>query len=257
MTAGTAQKKRKILFDLVDPDSVLLMEEDSEGFERRIDTLRREQVASIIIVASSVTNAYSYLRLVKKYENGGFPVRSVYLPDFDYDRAEYVTGIIHDMIAYFGQGSVMVVSYGKSYVPGLLAAYLVYTGRTTKQAIRGVGALAGGLSFSEEEKRFLECLERELTGAVQEDEPASAPIEPKRPATPEEPSAERTDRPLKGVVAQPDLESALPAPRVDESREREPAEKPEAAPPMPEAHEAPGEAVVETAEEALPGRKWW
>ena len=253
MTAGTAQKKRKILFDLVDPDSVLLMEEDSEGFERRIDTLRREQVASIIIVASSVTNAYSYLRLVKKYENGGFPVRSVYLPDFDYDRAEYVTGIIHDMIAYFGQGSVMVVSYGKSYVPGLLAAYLVYTGRTTKQAIRGVGALAGGLSFSEEEKRFLECLERELTGAVQEDEPESAPIEPKRPATPEELSAERTDRPLKGVVAQPDLESALPAPRVDESREREPAEKPEAAPPMPEAHEAPGEAVVETAEEAPPG----
>ncbi len=252
MTAGTAQKKRKILFDLVDPDSTLLLEDDSEGFERRIDSLRREQVAAIIIVASSVTNAYSYLRLVKKYENAGFPVRSVYLPDFDYDRAEYVTGIIHDMIAYFGQGSVMVVSYGESYVPGLLAAYLVYTGRTTKQAIRGVGALAGGLSFSEEEKRFLECLERELTGTVQEEERESAPIEPEKPATTGKPSAERTDRPLKGAVAQPDIESASPAPQVDELRETKPAEKPEAEPPMPEAHKAPEEAVVETVEEAPP-----
>ncbi len=274
MKTGTIPIRRKLLFDIFDPERGKTFPEESPEFEQKLESIKQSGVAGIFIVSSRVADSYLYLRFLKAFERKGFHVKSVYLRDLDESIIDYIERVIGDMEACFTRGSCMLVSYGESRALLLMACYLLAAGKTVSEALQRVRIISPKALTEREDLSFLNAFERHLRADVGPlAAPGSVPHEGKEPGEPEQASPVSLDELVEepaapAVAAEEPLPQTEKIPEVSYGHEEEglePAlpettadtisEAPVSAP-APELHEeepvpAP-EAAPETAEEAKP-----
>lgn len=104
----------------------------------KIDNLKKENVATIFIISSGNNKKEGYAGLVTRYENEGFRVRNIHIESLNDATIPYVKNIVEEIKSTFRRESCMVVSYGRSLAPMIIACYYVYSGTTPSRAITRV-----------------------------------------------------------------------------------------------------------------------
>jgi adenylate cyclase len=120
-------------FSANDPESA-----DSFLSENKISNLKKEKVQTIFIISAEKDDTREYASLVSRYENEGFRIRKIHIASFDNSTIPYVKHIVEEIKSTFRRESCMVVSYGRSLAPMIIACYYVYSGTSPSRAITRV-----------------------------------------------------------------------------------------------------------------------
>jgi len=153
-------RKKKILYDYIDPVSIAGDVEGSPAFKKRIERIRSEEVRGVFIITPRVADSYAYLRVVSAFERSGFPVRSIYLNSLTPDIFKYIHRAVGNVISQFREGSCMIASYGSNYTAAFIACIFIYAGKSIDEAVARVEAISVTLKVTEEERRFLVLYQR-------------------------------------------------------------------------------------------------
>lgn len=106
--------------------------------ENKINNLKKEKVATIFIISSGSEKKEEYARLVSRYRDEGFSVRTIHIERINDSTIPQVKHIVEEIKGTFRRESCMVVSYGRSLAPMIIACYYVCSGTTPSRAITRV-----------------------------------------------------------------------------------------------------------------------
>ncbi len=121
----------------------------------RIRNLKKEDVATIFIISSENIKTLDYMKLVNYYEAEGFQIRNIHVKSLDDNSIPTVTNIVEEIRGTFRQESCMVISYGRSLAPLIIACYYVYSDTTPSRAITRVRQMDSSFLVSSEEVAFV------------------------------------------------------------------------------------------------------
>ncbi len=132
----------------------------------KIKNLKQEEVGTIFIISSERVRSYEYLKLASRYEDEGFRVRNIQLERLDEKSTPAVKRIVEEIKSAFRQESCMVISYGRSFAPLIIACYYVFSGATPSKAINRVRNMDSSFLAASDEvayvykfKHFLSALQ--------------------------------------------------------------------------------------------------
>jgi len=149
--------------------------------------LRNEDVETVFIISSDVVDAGEYLELVRSYEREGFRVRNIHVERLDDRAVPGVNRIIGEINERFSRESCLILSYGRSLAPLLVACYYVYEGESPAKAINRVKRIDARFIAGEDEIAFVYKYKRFVNvvrGLIDDDfifmpleiEPADTPV---------------------------------------------------------------------------------
>jgi hypothetical protein len=148
----TMTKRRLILDRLPDSEEPGRSADLSTG---RLEFLRTEKVETVFIISSDVVNAEEYLELVSAYEAEGFRVRNIHVEKLDDRAVPGINRIIGEIRERFGRESCLILSYGRSLAPLLVACYYVFEGESPAHAINRVKGIDARFIAGEDEIVFV------------------------------------------------------------------------------------------------------
>lgn len=163
MNRTDTDTKRRLILDKVAAD--ITGEGAGDAIASKIVRLKENEVSTIFIISSEIVDGDAYFDLVSRYESEGFTVRNIHLESTDVTAIPNVKKIVEEIVHAYNRQSCMVIAYGKSLAPLVVACYYVYTGITPSKAIskmRSIDPLfitgENEVSFVYKFKRFLNLL---------------------------------------------------------------------------------------------------
>ncbi len=153
MNGILTQTKRKLILDRLPEGETAGKAPDFSPARREF--LHNEDVKTIFIITSDVVNAEEYLELVSVYEAEGFHVRNIHVERLDDRAVPAVNRIIAEISDHFSRESCLILSYGRSLAPLLVACYYVYEGESPARAINRVKRIETRFITGEDEIAFV------------------------------------------------------------------------------------------------------
>jgi hypothetical protein len=160
MHRSGASDKRRLILERLPAGEHARVKHDSAGLN--IAMLREENVARVFLISSEVVDAEGYLSLVKEYESAGFRVRNIHVERLDDGALPGIKKIIDEISGAFRSESCLILSYGRSLAPLLVACYYVYAGTSPSLAISRVKKLDAGFLTAADEVAFAYRFKRYL-----------------------------------------------------------------------------------------------
>lgn len=130
-------------------------EEGGGYLEQLMQRVKTDGVGTVFIVSSEDVDAGEYLSLVGKFESRGFRVRNIHLEMPDETLFHGMVKVLDEIIVRFSRESCLVVSYGRSLAPLLMACYNVRSGESPSKAINRVRKIDASFIRHPEEKSFV------------------------------------------------------------------------------------------------------
>jgi adenylate cyclase len=156
----TNPKRRLILERLSASDPARM----SEVISRiKLERLREEEVSTVFIISSEIVDADAYLNLVKQYESEGLRVRNIHIERLDETAIQGVKKIVEEISKTFRKNSCLILSYGRSLAPMLVACYYVYDGSSPSMAIGRVRKMDDAFITNTDEVAFVFKFKRALS----------------------------------------------------------------------------------------------
>lgn len=97
--------------------------------------LAGENAVTVFIISAEAVDAEEYLALVKKYEGEGFRVRSIHVGRLDERALPGMRKVAEEIRDRFWAESCLILSYGRSLAPLIVACYYVLTGSSPSRAV--------------------------------------------------------------------------------------------------------------------------
>jgi HAMP domain-containing protein len=138
----------------------------------KLDRLREEGVNTVFIISSESADTDAYLHLIKKYQREGFQVRNIHLDNLNESAVQGVREIVYEISNTFRKHSCLILSYGRSLAPMLVACYYVHEGSSPSTAISRVRKMDGSFVTDADEVAFVYKFNREvnlISGAHDDD----------------------------------------------------------------------------------------
>ena len=163
MKTVTGQKSSRLFFEIFP-----LFETKSKVLQiisdQKIEKYREKKVQTLIIVTFSEVEKNSYIRMVKKYRESGFQVKSYYFESFTSDSMANIKRNLEEIHLLILKENCLLISYGYENTGAVIASLLVMRGEDTENAIRRVRAINSNLLRSEEELSFIDDFKRYENG---------------------------------------------------------------------------------------------
>lgn len=124
--------------------------------------------ATVFIISAEAVDADEYLALVQKYEGEGFRVRSIHVGRLDERALPGMRKVAEEIRDRFRTESCLILSYGRSLAPLIVACYYVLTGSSPSRAVsrirehdEGFVSRADEVAFVFKFKRFMNAVSGE------------------------------------------------------------------------------------------------
>ncbi len=124
----------------------------SDALKHRIDDYG---VGTVFIISSEEVDAEKYLFLVGMLESLGMRVRNIHLSLAEESLFTGMVKVLDEIVGRFTSESCLVLSYGRSLAPLLVACYNVRAGESPSKAINRVRAFDAACLRDAEEKLFV------------------------------------------------------------------------------------------------------
>ena len=163
-----AATKRKLLFEYYRNDDSF--DPDYDGsFARKVEKLKENKVTTVFIITSEEISLEPYLKLIKRYEQNGFAVKSINIEALDDEHLPFVKNAVQDINLSFKSGSCLIVSFGKSVAGPVLACFYIYSGKNLKDVLEKVQSINENLMRKEEETAFVRNFQRYIGNGGMDD----------------------------------------------------------------------------------------
>jgi adenylate cyclase len=171
----TYPKRRLILERLSASDPSRISEIISRT---KLERLKDEGVTTVFVISSESADTESYLNLIKKYQREGFLVRNNHIDRLDETAVRSVREIVDEISSTFRKKSCLILSYGRSLAPMLVACYYVHEGASPSMAINRVRKMDDAFVTDADEVAFVYKFKRALSlaGVVPEDDDIFKPL---------------------------------------------------------------------------------
>jgi adenylate cyclase len=156
----TYPKRRLILERLSASDPARIYDVISHA---KLERLREEEVSTVFVISSEIVDAESYLGIVKQYESEGFRVRNIHVERLDDSAIQNIKKIVEEISEAFHHESCLILSYGRSLAPMLVACYYVYDGSSPSAAIIRVRKMDRTFITNADELAFVFKFKRSLS----------------------------------------------------------------------------------------------
>jgi adenylate cyclase len=233
MDTATTSKSSKLFFEIFPPSKtqskVLQIISD-----RKIEKYREKNVKNIIIVTFYAVEKNSYIRMVKKYREKNFQVKSFYFERFTHDNIAAIKKHLDEIHSLLLAENCLLISYGYEYTGAVIAALLVMRGEDAEAAINKVRAINGNLIKSADELSFIYDFQTYFLSLnpLEESPPADA--------IPEQRAAALGDGTVERYTPSKEMDAAERAPRAVEEKIQEKIEPVETGPPRKDQESAQG-----------------
>lgn len=125
------------------------------SLEQLIRHLEEDGVGTVFIVSSEDVDAEEYLSLIGELESRGGRVRNIHLVMQEETLFNGMVKVLDEIVGRFTEESCLVLSYGSSLAPLLIACYNVRAGETPSKAINKVRKIDPLFLRDPEEKAFV------------------------------------------------------------------------------------------------------
>lgn len=132
--------------------------------DQKIEKYREKKVQTLIVATFREVEKNSYIRMVKRYRESGFQVKSYYFESFTSGSMANIKKNLEEIHLLILKENCLLISYGYEYTGALIASLLVMRGEDTENAIRRVRAINSNLIRSEEELSFIDDFKRHENG---------------------------------------------------------------------------------------------
>ncbi len=112
-------------------------------------------VGTVFMISSEDVDADKYLSLVGMLESLGMRVRNIHLSLAEESLFTGMVKVLDEIVGKFTSESCLVLSYGRSLAPLLVACYNVRAGESPSKAINRVRAIDDACLRNTEEKLFV------------------------------------------------------------------------------------------------------
>lgn len=128
--------------------------------------LKQDGIATVFIISSEIADLDAYLELLNHYRKEGFRVRNIHLDNLEDTAIPAVKDIVEEISAAFDRESCLILSYGRSLAPMVVACYHVYSGASPSRAISRLRKIdeahirnTDEIAFIYKFKRFLDTVQ--------------------------------------------------------------------------------------------------
>ncbi|MBN2160040.1 MAG: hypothetical protein JW807_11645 [Spirochaetes bacterium] len=120
-----------------------------------LSRLAEEEVATVFIISTDEVDADEYLSIVKHYEDAGFRVRNIHVGRLDERALPGFRKLVEEIRDTFRRESCLILSYGRSLAPLMVACYYVLSGESPTRAISRIRELDGDFISRSDEVAFV------------------------------------------------------------------------------------------------------
>lgn len=144
--------RRRLFWERYAPEAAGENVRDLDALKLRIDEYG---VGTVFIISSEDVDAEKYLSLVEMLESLGMRVRNIHLSLSEETLFTGMVKVLDEIVGKFTSESCLVLSYGRSLAPLLVACYNVRAGESPSKAISRVRAIDNACLRNTEEKLFV------------------------------------------------------------------------------------------------------